>query len=220
MLSDRILRFYHRLPDTLPVPRGVEILSVYKDPKVRALLRSFYARFYHDDRPRTLVLGINPGRFGGGLTGIPFTDPVRLATDCGIPNSLPQRRELSSEFIYRMIGYLGGVETFFSKNLLSAVCPLGFVRDGKNLNYYDEPALLRSLTPFIVDTLQGQFRLGVNSEKVVLLGEGLNVRHFESWNREFGFSQKVISLPHPRFIMQYRRKSLPEYLDRYAEVLS
>lgn len=219
MLDERIIRFYLSLPETLPVPKGITVLGVYQQEVVRSNVREFYARFYHDNRPRTLVLGINPGRFGGGLTGIPFTDPVHLAEDCGIDNPLPKRSELSSDFIYRMISHLGGASRFFSKHLLSAVCPLGFMRDAKNLNYYDEPELLASVEPFILKTMKQQFALGLNTKQVVLLGEGANARHFRDWNDRFGFCEEVICLTHPRFIMQYRRKSLPEYLDRYAEVL-
>jgi len=32
----------------------------------------FYHKYYNDYNSRLLILGINPGRFGGGLTGIPF----------------------------------------------------------------------------------------------------------------------------------------------------
>jgi len=45
---------------------------------VRKLIREFYTKFYSDCKPRQLVLGINPGRFGAGATGIPFTDTRRL----------------------------------------------------------------------------------------------------------------------------------------------
>lgn len=220
MLSERIIRFYFSLPSRLHVPNGVEVLSVYQDPEVRGFVEAFYSRYYHDERPRTLVLGINPGRLGGGMTGIPFTDPVRLSEDCGIANQLEKRTELSSDFIYRMIRHLGGPAKFFGKNLLSAVCPLGFTRAGKNINYYDDPELLDATRPFILDTLQKQFALGVKLDTVILLGEGQNAKHFLQWNRQYGFCRRVVSLPHPRFIMQYKRKALPEYLDRYAAVLA
>ena len=49
---------------------------------------------------RHLLLGINPGRFGGGVTGIPFTDPIRLQNVCGIENNFEKKQELSSVFIY------------------------------------------------------------------------------------------------------------------------
>ena len=60
-------------------------------------------------------LGINPGRFGGGLTGISFTDPVALKKYCGIDNQLRNKEELSSKFVYEVINHFGGVNKFFSK---------------------------------------------------------------------------------------------------------
>ncbi len=41
---------------------------------------------------RYLILGINPGRFGGGITGIPFTDPIRLQNICGIENDFQKNK--------------------------------------------------------------------------------------------------------------------------------
>lgn len=85
-------------------------------------------------RGRVPILGINPGRFGSGLTGVTFTDPVALADECGISNHLPRKRELSSIYIYEMIRHMGGPAEFYQQFFLSAVCPLGFTRKGVNLN--------------------------------------------------------------------------------------
>ncbi|MFI5224347.1 MAG: DUF4918 domain-containing protein, partial [Nitrospirales bacterium] len=62
-----------------------------------------------------LILGINPGRLGAGLTGIPFTDPLKLQNICGIENTLPKKAELSADFIYTMISAFGGPEAFYKK---------------------------------------------------------------------------------------------------------
>ena len=45
----------------------------------------------------TLILAINPGRLGAGVTNIAFTDPVHLERDCGIANDFPKREELSAQ---------------------------------------------------------------------------------------------------------------------------
>ncbi len=59
-------------------PRGVEVLNPYLDDEVMKLCKIFYDKYYNDDRGRVFIVGINPGRFGAGITGIPFTDPVVL----------------------------------------------------------------------------------------------------------------------------------------------
>src|SRR5262245_45774246 len=99
-------------------------MNPYQDNKTMKLVTAFYNQFYSDSNPRTLMLGINPGRFGAGVTGISFTDPIRLERECGIPNDLAKKPELSSDFIYRMINACGGVNKFYGRYLVTAVSPL------------------------------------------------------------------------------------------------
>src|ERR1700743_72531 len=107
MLADQILPFlFHlRLPFTLP--DGVGALDVHGDKAVQEVCTRFYKKYYHQKQQRKLLLGINPGRFGGGVTGIPFTDPIRLEHECGISNAWPKKQELSSLYIYDMIKAFG-----------------------------------------------------------------------------------------------------------------
>lgn len=202
------------------MPRGIHVMNPYAEPRIRRYVRAFLDRFYGDNRERVLILGINPGRFGAGVTGITFTDPVALADFCGIENHLARRRELSSVFLYEAIAHLGGPDAFFGRFFLSAVCPLGFTRAGTNLNYYDEPALARAVTPFIVRTMQQQIALGCRRDVAVILGAGENLRFMRRLNEEHRFFGELHGLDHPRFIMQYRRKRLAEYLARYERVLA
>lgn len=201
------------------VPRGVTVMNPYTDPLVLRNVRAFLTKYYSDDRERMLILGINPGRFGAGITGITFTDPVALADFCGIPNALPRRREVSSEFIYRMIEAFGPIEDFYSRFFVSAVCPLGFTAHGKNLNYYDDRALERAVTPFIVETLRAQIALGCRTDRVVVLGQGENRRFLESLNLQHGFFGEVVPLMHPRPIMQYQRRFVKRHIRAYTQAL-
>ena len=65
-------------------------------------LRRFLNKFYLDKLKRTLILGINPGRYGAGITGVNFTAAKQLKEFCGIDNPF-KGSELSAEFIYQMI---------------------------------------------------------------------------------------------------------------------
>jgi hypothetical protein len=71
------------------------VLYPYRDPAVMAATTAFYEKFFDDARKRVFIIGINPGRFGAGTTGVPFTDPVSLER-VGITNPFPNRRELSA----------------------------------------------------------------------------------------------------------------------------
>lgn len=218
-LSGQILAFYRQLTIPVRLPRGVVVMNPYHDAEAWTCCTAFYRKFYTDQDPRTMILGINPGRYGGGMTGIPFTDPVRLEQVCGIANNFSKRGELSSEFMYRVIEAWGGVIPFFRRFYFSAISPLGFTRNGKNLNYYDVPALQQRLTPLMHRWLQQQLAMGCKTDRVFCVGEAENYRFLNQLNATGGYFQEIIPLPHPRFIMQYRRKQLADYVIRYLENL-
>jgi hypothetical protein len=216
VLADRILPFLKGLEIQERLPKGVAVLNPYQDKTSFGLCEKFYRKFYSDNNPRTLIIGINPGRLGGGLTGIPFTDPIKLQERCGFPNELPKRSELSADFIHLVIDAYGGLEKFYSQFYFSSVSPLGFTRDGKNLNYYDIPELQKVLKSFIVSSIKQQLAFGLKMEICFVLGEGKNFNYVKSLNEEFNFFKRVVPLPHPRFVMQYKRKHVGSYIDQYT----
>lgn len=83
-LAEQILYFLFTIDLNIKLPCNVEVMDVYKDEEVQTTCQQFYSKYYNDHQPRTLLLGINPGRFGGGITGIPFTDPINLEKYCSI----------------------------------------------------------------------------------------------------------------------------------------
>lgn len=218
--ADRILSFNQSLNITSKLPKGVDVLNPFQNPEALNLCKKFYSKYYSDEKPRTIILGINPGRFGAGLTGIPFTDPIKLETVCGISNTLVKKAELSSDFIYQVIAATGGTEKFYQRFYFSSISPLGFVKDGKNLNYYDIPKLRDSIYSFIVSTLKAQLAWNINRDVCYCLGEGKNYQFLDKLNLEFNFFKKVIPLAHPRYIMQYRRKHLKKFIDLYRQRFS
>lgn len=220
MLCDKILHFLKELKITVPLPRGVEVLHPYRNKTTYALCEQFYKKYYSDENPRRLILGINPGRHGAGLTGVPFTDPIKLEKYCNIPNALQKKAELSADFIYEMILAYGGLEKFYSTFHFSAVSPLGFVKDGKNLNYYDIRELETCLKPFIIQSLKKTLEFGIDTSVCYCLGEGQNYKFLSRLNEEQNFFSKIVPLAHPRFIMQYRRKSVKVYVEQYLKKLN
>jgi len=198
---------------------GISIMNPYLEPATWNLTTQFYGKFYSDHRPRTFIFGINPGRHGAGVTGVPFTDPIRLAEKCGIPNEMKRQAELSSQFVYALIDGYGGVDAFYGNFFFTAMSPLGFVRDGKNLNYYDDKELLRASEPYMLDCIRWQLDSMPTFSTCYCLGEGENFKQFSRLNDQHRFFEKIIPLPHPRWVMQYRRKKLSEYVDVYVDKL-
>lgn len=217
--ADRVLDFYKNLNINGRLPRGVEVMNPYVEKACIDVCEKFYRKFYGDKHERYLIVGINPGRYGAGITGIPFTDPIKLESLFGISNALQKKPELSAEFIHRMIAAFGGYEKFFSLFFINSVSPLGFVRDGKNLNYYDTPALKKALDPFIRKSMTDLIDLGIRRDVAFCLGEGANYKHLLNLNTEEKWFDEIIPLAHPRFIMQYRRKYVEQYIDDYVEKL-
>ena len=76
--ADHVLNFYRSLKIKARLPKGIEVLYPYQDKTTFGLCETFYKKYYNDRDERIMIIGINPGRFGAGLTGIPFTDPVKL----------------------------------------------------------------------------------------------------------------------------------------------
>ena len=195
--SDRYYDFLNNLELDPILPDNTQILYPYDRPEVQDAVRAFFNKYYRDNHPRTFLIGINPGRFGGGVTGIAFTDPITLESQCGISNSFEKTHELSSRFIYEMIAGTGGPEVFFSRFFLSALSPLGFTWQGKNRNYYDTPALWQALKPWIITTFRQQLDLGANREIAFSLGQGKNYKILLELNREYGFFKKSAPSPIP-----------------------
>ncbi|MCW8812404.1 MAG: DUF4918 family protein [Chlorobium sp.] len=217
--SNRANKYFCNLNTSDIINPGVELLNPYKSDKVKEIVKKFYTKFYNDDRKRLFIIGINPGRFGGGLTGISFTDPVALRENCGIKNNLGTRKELSSKFIYTIVERFGGVEKFFSNVFLTALYPFAITNNGKNYNYYDDKALAEKLKPEIVQTIQSQIDFGAHRDLAILLGKK-NAEYFSNINEEHNFFRRIVVLEHPRYIMQYRLKKIDEYIKKYIDAIN
>jgi len=74
--ADRAIEFYSSLSIDTKLPAGISILDPYVDTEVQNIIQSFFRKFYDDARERIILFGINPGRFGAGVTGI-FRNSIR-----------------------------------------------------------------------------------------------------------------------------------------------
>jgi len=216
--SAQLSRYYHDLKKPI-IPEWYECMNPYEHKETMTIVDEFLTKYYSDDKPRTLIFGINPGRFGSGITGISFTDPVRLKEKLKIKHPFEMRPELSSEFIYEVISAYGGPKKFFSNFFISAVYPLGFLHEGKNINYYELDKWKSYMLDFIVDELNAHAKWPINREKCICIGQGENFKVLKELNDEHKWFDKVVALPHPRWVLQYRRKEKEEYITAYLDAL-
>jgi len=217
--SENILDYHFGLRTDINLPDNVEWLFPYGNLETKHCMTEFYSRFYNDMKSRVMLLGINPGRFGAGVTGVPFTDPLILENICQIPNTFHKRRELSSGFVYEFIDALGGVNQFCRNFYITSICPLGFIKDGKNYNYYDSRALQEAVMPMILENLETQIRFGASTTVAYSMGKGKNFKFLKALNDKYKLFESVVALPHPRWVMQYRLKSKDTFVEEYVHAL-
>jgi hypothetical protein len=224
--AGKVITFNKSLRFTGKLPPGIRVMNPFRENKNSLTVSSaFYKKYYSDNNRRHIILGINPGRFGAGLTGIPFTDPKRLVEKCGLLYSGTPAHEPSSVFIYNMIDAYGGAEKFYARFYINSICPLGFTIKnslGKEVNYnfYDSKALADAAHDFIICSIKRQIALGINTDICFCLGSGKNEKVLLRLNETHGFFKKIIALEHPRFIMQYKSKYMQEYIDKYLTAFS
>ena len=218
--ADRIINFNTHLAYNDALPKDFDVLNPYMDnPETMEVMRAFYHKFYNDNRQRKFIIGINPSRHGAGVTGVPFTDTKRLESECGIAMKSAHTHEVSSVFMYDMIKAYGGVTKFYNDFYINSPFPLAIVRkasDGKwlNANYYDEEALFKSLKDYMIETLKKHISLGIDTQKVFVLGKK-NATFLQKLNKEAVLFGEMVVLEHPRFIQQYKSKEKQLYIDKF-----
>jgi hypothetical protein len=224
--ADKIIEFNKSLDFTGKLPEGINVMNPFRgDNYILSVSSSFYKKYYDDNRPRHLILGINPGRFGAGVTGIPFTDTKRLTRECGIEYSGKETHEPSSVFIYEVIKAYGGITEFYNDFYINSICPLGFtISDSKgkekNYNYYDSTELTNAVFMFIVENIRNQINFGIETDICYCFGTGKNEKFLRLLNDKYGFFNKIIALEHPRYVVQYKLKHKQEYINRYLDAFS
>ena len=236
--ADKVIAFNKSLRFTGKLPPGISVMNPFKENKDSLMVSSeFYKKYYNVSNSRHIILGINPGRFGAGLTGVPFTDPKRLVEKCAIAYPGASAHEPSSVFIYNMIEAYGGPENFYGKFYINSICPLGFTKKnslGKDVNYnfYDNKVLMDTAYNFIIRSIKQHIALGIHTDICFCLGSGKK-QQTKNWLipkqrrlqkiipiEKHSFFKKIVALEHPRFIMQYKSKQMQEYISKYLHAFS
>ena len=131
-LAKHLINFYAFIQHySFELPSDIKSIQPYKG-EVFENIRSFFTTYYSDTKPRSLILGINPGRKGAGVTGLPFTDSKRLQ---GLLNhkvsNQKQSYEPSSEFFYKAISQYGGPKKFYTDFICSFPLKCSLIEDKK-----------------------------------------------------------------------------------------
>ena len=227
--SDNVLEFNEWLANTsLELFDNYSISNPFNGKnriQIKEITNAFYKKYYNDHNKRYLILGSSPARKGTATTGIPFEDANHLYKETGIMIDNFYINKSSSNFLYDVMEQYGGCQRFYKDFFMSFVCPLGIVNVNSkgnlvNANYYENKKLEKALHNFIVDSLKKQIALGIDTSICYCIGSGENFKFLTKINEEYHFFDKIISLEHPRFIMQYNSKDRNKYLDKYLSALN
>lgn len=224
--AEKIISFNKKVAFEGSLPKGVSIMNPFKEnPEALKISSQFYKKFYNDLHQRHIILGINPGRFGAGVTGVPFTDTKRLINECGLEFSGKPTHEPSATFIYEMINAYGGTKKFYRNFYIQSIFPLGFTATnvkGKevNYNYYDSKELTEAVYDAMIKNIKTQINFGISTDLCFCFGTGKNEKFLNKINDKYHFFKRVIALEHPRFIMQYKFKTKELYIDKYLNAFN
>ncbi|WP_428071620.1 SMUG2 DNA glycosylase family protein [Chryseobacterium gambrini] len=221
--AEKVVNFNLNLKYEGNLPDDFQVLNPYLDnPETMIVMEKFYLKYYNDSHQRKFLIGINPSRHGAGVTGVPFTDTKRLNAVCGIKMDSAYTHEVSSVFMYDMIGQYGGAEEFYKEVYINSPFPLAIVRKSKgswiNANYYDDKELFKDVKDFMIDSLKKHITLNLNTSEVFILGKK-NADFISKLNKEANLFEKMTVLEHPRYIQQYKSKEKQLYIDKYILTL-
>jgi len=223
--GEKVVEFNRNLKYTGNLPKDFQVMNPFLDnPETLVVMQQFYEKFYHDNRGRKFIIGINPSRHGAGVTGVPFTDTKRLESACGIKMDSARTHEVSSVFMYDMIEAFGGAEKFYSEFYINSPFPLAITRHTKNgiylnANYYDDKKLFGCVEDFMVESLKKHIDLGLDTSEVFVLGVK-NAAFLKKINDREKLFGKMTVLEHPRYIQQYKSKEKELYIDKYLIALN
>lgn len=223
--AEKVIDFNENLDYTGNLPDGFQVMNPFKEnPETLVVMREFYRKYYNDNKVRKFLVGINPGRHGAAVTGVPFTDTKRLEQVCGIKMESAHTHEVSSVFVYEMIAAFGGAEVFYQEFYINSPFPLAIVRESKkgdwvNANYYDDATLFEMVEPFMIDMLKKQIAIGLDTSEVYILGKK-NADFIKKINKKSQLFGEIKVLEHPRYIQQYKSKDKDFYIDKYLKILS
>ncbi len=223
--GEKVINFNRHLQYPGDLPEDFRVINPFlENTETMQVMQQFYSKFYNDSNQRKFIIGINPGRHGAGVTGVPFTDTKRLESICGIKMQSAHTHEISSVFIYDMIEAYGGINTFYNQFYINSPFPLAIVRrtiQGKwvNANYYDDLLLFDMVKAFMVTTLKNHIKMGLDSSGVYVLGKK-NATFIHILNKEAKLFDNISILDHPRYIQQYKSKEKESYIEKYLEALN
>lgn len=175
-------------------------------------IKRYYEKYVSKNKPKIVLCGINPGRFGAGLTGIPFIDFKSLSKMLNDINRT--ETEQSAQFFFRVIEKIGK-ERFYQNCYVTNISKFGFAEQGKsrNVNYYDLP---KNTQRWLLDRFCEEMNF-INPNIIIPLSQ--NVEHSLNLLKDEGKLSFNIGerINHPSWVMTYRKNDEDIWIKKYCD---
>ena len=190
---------------------NIGILSKFLDNKNNII--EFHKRYVQPNSPKIVMCGINPGRRGAGITGIPFIDTNSLSEM--LPDISNPKSEKSAKFFFSIIKEFGINE--FSRNIhVTNMSWFGFysLDKGTNVNYNYLPIEIQNV---LVDKFVEEMDF-VNPNVILPIGDTVKLELLNNLKVKNRISAEIgTRLYHPAYRLVERNsyiKVLTEYLTK------
>jgi len=60
----------------------------------------------------------------------------------------------------------------------------------------------------------------MRTDRVICIGTGRNAAYFTRLNARLGLFDQIEPVEHPRYVMQYKARSIDAYIDKYLRTLA
>ena len=205
--------FKERYSETLE--RNVKILSDFLDNKDNII--NFHKKYVEPNSPRVVICGINPGRNGAGLTGIPFIDFESLSNM--LPDIQKKDWEQSAKFFFSVIQEFG-IEEFYKNFHVTNISWFGFSRidKPKNVNYFEKD-IFTEIAIYLIDKFVEEMEL-INPDYIIPLSKTVKYE-LEKLKKQGKIRAEIgTCINHPSWVVTYRRKDLSIWRQKYIDTLS
>ncbi len=189
---------------------NIGILSEFLDNKNNII--EFHKKYIQPNSPKIVMCGINPGRKGAGITGIPFIDTYSLSKM--LPDIINPKSEKSAKFFFSIIEEFG-IDKFYKNIHFTNMSWLGFYKldNGINVNYN---SLSEEIQNYLIDKFVEEMDF-INPEVIIPIGDIVN------WELLFNLKEKNRlkaeigpRLYHPAYRL-VERKTYIETLTKYFD---
>lgn len=188
--------------------QNIGILSEFLDNKDNIV--EFQKKYVQPNSPKIVMCGINPGRKGAGITGIPFIDTYSLSKL--IPGITNTKSEKSAKFFFSIIEEIG-INKFYRNVHVTNMSCLGFYKldKGTNVNYNSLPTEIQNV---LIDKFVEEMGF-INPDVIIPIGVIVECELHNIKNRlkaEIG-----LRLHHPAYCLVNRKtyiETLAKYFDK------